>query len=116
MAYCLLKNFWRGSSDVKRWPLSLLCTSSRWNNCVQDPELFLAQKLLGWLKARGQAVVTLREIYQLGPRPIRNARMARLLMGILEEHGYVQAIKEKFGTSRRPMPRGHGAYGYELQL
>jgi hypothetical protein len=91
---------------VKRWPLSLLCTSSRWNNCVQDPELSLAQKLLGWLKARGRSVITLPEIYQLG----------RLLMGILEEHAYVQAMKEKFGTSWRPMARGHGAYGYELQL
>jgi putative DNA primase/helicase len=70
---------------------------------VQDPQLCLAQKLLGWLKARGQTVVTLPEIYQLGPKPIRNARVARLLMGILEEHGYVKAIDER--TEYRGTPR-----------
>jgi hypothetical protein len=82
---------------------------------VQDHQLSLAQKLLGWLKARGRSVITLPEIYQLGPKPIRNAHTARLLMDILEEHGHVQGIGE--ASKYRGVERREAwSIGHELRL
>ena len=54
---------------------------------IQDPTLALTQKLLVWLKAKGKAIITLPEVYQHGPNPIRTAAKARELMAILVDHG-----------------------------
>ncbi len=58
---------------------------------ADDPILTLAKKLKDWLrqKHRGRRV-TLPEVYQYGPNPIRNARTARQLMSVLAEHGEVR--------------------------
>lgn len=58
-----------------------------------DPEIREAEKLLTWLKSRPadrRTVISLVEVYQLGPNSIRNAKTARALMKLLEEHGYVR--------------------------
>ena len=55
-----------------------------------DPDLKEAEKLLGWLQNRAGKLVTLVEVYQLGPSSVRNAKRARELMKILEEHGQVR--------------------------
>jgi hypothetical protein len=41
--------------------------------------------------------------------------MAPLLMGIFEEHGYVQLLKESSEVAASGGAR-HGAYGYELHF
>ncbi|QQR80744.1 MAG: DUF3987 domain-containing protein [Deltaproteobacteria bacterium] len=64
------------------------------SNGTIDPDLVLAEKLLQWLKLRGNHTVTLVEIYQYGPNGIRNAKVARNLMKILSEHGYVRPIND----------------------
>jgi phage/plasmid primase-like uncharacterized protein len=58
-----------------------------------DPDIREAEKLWSWLQSRPKekrTVVTLVEVYQLGPNGIRNAKRARFLMQLLEDHGYVR--------------------------
>lgn len=60
---------------------------------ASDPDIRDAEKLLAWLKSRPtekRTLVPLVEVYQFGPNSIRNARRARDLMKILEEHGNVR--------------------------
>lgn len=60
---------------------------------ASDPELRDAEKLYAWLKTRPahkRTIVSLVEAYQFGPNSIRNAKTARALMRMLEEHGYVK--------------------------
>jgi hypothetical protein len=60
---------------------------------LADPEIREADKLLSWLKARPankRTVVSLVDVYQFGPNGIRNAKTARTLMKVLEDHGYVR--------------------------
>lgn len=53
-----------------------------------NPELALAQKTLNWCWEKGKEVVSLSELYQKGPIEIRQAKKARMIMSILEEHGW----------------------------
>lgn len=53
-----------------------------------NPELALAQKTLNWCWEKGKAAVSLTELYQKGPVEIRQAKKARMIMSILEEHGW----------------------------
>ncbi len=53
-----------------------------------NPDLSLAQKTLSWCWEKGKEVVSLTELYQKGPVEIRQAKKARLIMSILEEHGW----------------------------
>jgi hypothetical protein len=55
-----------------------------------DPDLREAEKLLLWCKGRPGKTVPLSDIYQFGPSSVRNAKRARELMKILEEHGQVK--------------------------
>ncbi len=59
-----------------------------------DPDLVLAQKLLRWLlndwiKREPNGLVSLPDIYQSGPNPIRNQKTALRIVEILEEHGWL---------------------------
>jgi hypothetical protein len=55
-----------------------------------DPDLKEAEKLLAWCRGRPGKLIPLVDIYQLGPSSVRNARRARELMKILEDHGQVK--------------------------
>jgi len=55
-------------------------------------DLLLAQRLLAWLNLRPQSEVSLVEIYQHGPRPIRDKATAMKFLAILEDHGWVTRI------------------------
>jgi hypothetical protein len=56
---------------------------------MDDPDLLLAQRLLTWLQA-WQGPVSLPDIYQRGPAPIRNAATAGRIVKILEEHQHLR--------------------------
>ena len=75
-----------------------------------DPNIVLAEKLLAWLQsatlpqANGQKIVSLQHIYQEGPSRLRDAKTARQIAKILEEHGWLMAVEggiEINGTWRR---------------
>lgn len=57
------------------------------------PELQLAQRVLRWLHDRGLPTVSLPDIYQRGPSCIRDAKMARAIVDVLEDHGWLQRIE-----------------------
>lgn len=59
---------------------------------VADPDLKLAQSLLDWLHGLGDDHVYLAKIYQFGPSGIRDAKTARRMLGILENHRWVFGI------------------------
>lgn len=63
------------------------------SSSISDPMLVKAQKLLDWLQAQGKDEFTLIEIYQYGPNEIRSAKLARQLMNILLEHGWVTPLE-----------------------
>ena len=54
------------------------------------PELLLAQRVLDWLHRHwGRDLISLPDIYQRGPRPIRDKRKAQEIARILQEHGWL---------------------------
>src|SRR3546814_8825949 len=56
-------------------------------------EIQRAEKVLNWLHEKwGQPQVGLSQIYQLGPNSIRNPKLAREAMKILEDHHWVVPI------------------------
>jgi hypothetical protein len=55
-----------------------------------DPDIALAETLLGTLKGKGRT--SLPDIYQRGPDGVRDAKTARRIVKILEEHGWLQPI------------------------
>jgi hypothetical protein len=56
------------------------------------PDLKLARQLADWWKARSDNKCHLLEVYQYGPNPLREAATAKRIMGILEEHGWVERL------------------------
>jgi hypothetical protein len=71
-----------------------------------DQDLQIAQKTLDWMKKsfldKKRNVFPLQDIYQYGPVEVRNAKRARSMMRILEEHGYVHLqLMEKNEKKRR---------------
>ena len=64
-----------------------------WGEGQVKPELKLAQELLQWLRVKVGTgrVVTLTDIYKNGPSAIRSAAVARAVVRILMEHGWVIA-------------------------
>jgi hypothetical protein len=67
-----------------------------------DPDLLLAEQLLTWMS--GQSVVHLAQIYQYGPHTLRDAKTARRIVTILEDHGWLRRVeggREIDGTHRR---------------
>ena len=59
-----------------------------------DSDLVLAKKALDWLQAKKKSIITLVELYQCGPNPIRTARTSRNVMVTLVEHGWATPLKE----------------------
>jgi Protein of unknown function (DUF3987) len=57
-------------------------------------ELGEAQQLLTWLHRRVDSIVSLPDIYQLGPNSIRDKRSARRAAHLLEEHGHLVRVRE----------------------
>lgn len=58
-----------------------------------DGDLRDAQQLLKWLRTTWtEPVVSLPDIYQLGPNSIRDATTARRIVGILDSHGHLVSI------------------------
>ena len=67
-------------------------------------ELQLAQRLLEWLQTGWpEPLVSLPEIYRLGPAAIRDKKTAARLVSILVDHGYLLpgGEGEVAGTTRR---------------
>ena len=60
------------------------------NAGVMDPELANAQSLLDWLLKKAKSVISLVEIYRYGPQGIRDAKTARGLLELLQDHGWVR--------------------------
>ncbi len=56
------------------------------------PEILQAEKLLQWLKEK--EYIYLGAVYQYGPNSIREASVAKPLMKLLEEHGWVTRLEE----------------------
>lgn len=59
-----------------------------------NPELALAQKTLEHFWERGQSIVTLVDVYQKGPSAIRQAKKARDVMRLLQEHGWAEPCSQ----------------------
>jgi hypothetical protein len=55
-----------------------------------DRDLALAEEVLGWLLTSWrEPFISLPDIYQLGPAKVRDAKTARPVVAILEEHGWL---------------------------
>jgi hypothetical protein len=55
-----------------------------------DHDLGLAEEVLSWLLiAWKNALISLTDLYQLGPARVRDAKTARMAVAILEEHGWL---------------------------
>jgi hypothetical protein len=75
------------------------------SGCVA-PELDQAEKLLQWVSKH--EYVYLRQIYQFGPNSIREAKVAKAMVLILEDHGWLERIPDGMeidGTYRRDVWR-----------
>ncbi|MBW1741316.1 MAG: DUF3987 domain-containing protein [Deltaproteobacteria bacterium] len=60
-----------------------------------ESELVLANDLLEWLKNKWtEEIISLPHIYRYGPKPVRDAKRARQMAKILEDHGYLESIDE----------------------
>jgi putative DNA primase/helicase len=55
-------------------------------------ELQAAEKLLSWMRPRGP-LVSLVDVYQLGPSAVRDKNSALALIGLLEDHGHIRRVK-----------------------
>jgi hypothetical protein len=61
---------------------------------VIDPDLLLAEQVMEWvLNIWGQPLISLPDLYQRGPKAIRDRKMAKGIMTILEEHGHLRRIE-----------------------
>jgi hypothetical protein len=56
-------------------------------------DLILAQQLLDWLLKRGEAIISLVDIYRLGPRDIRDKDTAEAMVRILLRHGRLRKVE-----------------------
>ena len=58
-----------------------------------DPDLLLAQRTLDWLRSSWrEELVSLRALYQKGPNAIRDAKTAKKVVAILEEHRCLERV------------------------
>jgi Protein of unknown function (DUF3987) len=60
------------------------------------PDLHLAQAALVWMRSPswGKTLISLQDLYQRGPNAIRESAVARRIVGILEEHGYLTRVEQ----------------------
>jgi len=71
-----------------------------------DADLVIAEATLAWLQQYDRA--HLAQVYQFGPNAVRDAKTARRILTILEEHGWLSRIEggsEIDGTHRREVWR-----------
>lgn len=66
------------------------------------PNLRLAARLLAWWQTRPDRRCHLAEIYQRGPGSLRDAKTARNIVGVLEEHGWVCRLPAGAELDGRP--------------
>jgi hypothetical protein len=59
---------------------------------ADDPELRLAKQTLAWMRGRGETLFHMRELYRLGPSAIREKATATKIVGILADHGHLEAV------------------------
>jgi hypothetical protein len=59
-----------------------------------DPDLKSAQQLLDWMHKSKAVQFSLTDIYQRGPRSIRNAKTARRLVSILVAHRHLEEVQD----------------------
>ena len=67
-----------------------------------DPELVTAQATLVWLQQ--YEVVHLAQVYQFGPNAVRDAKTARRILTMLDDHGWIRRLEggaDIGGTHRR---------------
>ena len=62
------------------------------NSSAIDPDIAKAQKLLDWLQSQQREKFTTVEIYQRGPGEIREAQVAKKMMGILVTHNWAAQL------------------------
>lgn len=62
--------------------------------CAVCPDIRLAKRLLTWLTGTwAESVVSLPDIYRLGPNAIREMATARRIVAILEDHGWLHRVR-----------------------
>jgi hypothetical protein len=72
-----------------------------------NPDLVLDEKILAWLRTRecpNNNLVSLPDVYQLGPNAVRDKGTARRILDILSDHGWVRLVEggaEIAGKKRR---------------
>ncbi len=75
------------------------------NTSGDNPDLQLAQRLLNWAQLPTQGgKIYLQKVYQCGPNSIRDAKTAKRIVGILEEHKWLIRVgggEEIDGSHRR---------------
>lgn len=57
-----------------------------------SPDLRLAETLLQWWRALPSPELHLSTVYQFGPRSIRDAKTAKRIVEVLEDHGHVERL------------------------
>jgi hypothetical protein len=74
-----------------------------------DTNLLLADEVLSWLRTDWtEPLIALPDVYQLGPPAVREAKTARSVLALLEEHGWLARIEggaEVRGQRRRDVWR-----------
>ncbi len=59
-----------------------------------DHQLAIAQRLLDWLgRSWGEDLVSLPDIYQIGPNSIPDQKTARRIVSVLEDHGWLSPVE-----------------------
>jgi hypothetical protein len=59
---------------------------------IMDPDLVTAQKALDFIRDKG-GEIHLAQLYQQGPRKLRNAKDARRILGILADHRHIERLE-----------------------
>jgi hypothetical protein len=77
------------------------------NGAQDDPDLLLAEELLGWIQERG-GLIYARLVYHDGPNAIRNKNDAQRILKVLEDHRWIIPIDggaEVDGSHRKQLWR-----------
>jgi hypothetical protein len=78
------------------------------NGAQDDPDLLLAEELLGWIKDKSLSVIYARQVYHDGPNAIRNKNDAQRILKVLEDHRWIIPIDggaEVDGSHRKQLWR-----------
>jgi hypothetical protein len=59
---------------------------------ADDPGLQLAQQVLAWARKQPDGLISLPDIYQFGPVPVRNRKRAAEVAALLQEHGHLEFV------------------------